>query len=61
MLNQSEIESCGRIEIDIRDSIKQRGYSSVVYANHDRDSIGAVVDCNGLSLYFSGDTLSTWY
>lgn len=59
MLNQSEIRNhVEGIEIDIRDSIKRRGFTvTAVYANHDRDSIGVVVDCNGLSLYFSGDTL----
>ena len=45
------------IEIDIRDSIKRRGFTvTAVYANHDRTAL-ALVDCNGLSLYFIGDTL----
>jgi L-ascorbate metabolism protein UlaG (beta-lactamase superfamily) len=30
---------------------------TAVYASHDRDSIGVLVECEGTTLYFSGDTL----
>lgn len=59
MLQASDLKnSVNGIELDVGDCVEQNGFKvTAVYANHDRDSIGAIVECGGITVYFSGDTL----
>ncbi|MDR1205340.1 MAG: MBL fold metallo-hydrolase, partial [Peptococcaceae bacterium] len=46
------------IPLDCGDTVDRCGFRlTAVYASHDRDSIGVLVECEGATLYFSGDTL----
>ena len=51
-------ENMETVTLNCGETFAQKGFSiQAVLADHDNDSIGAVVESNGVRMYFSGDTI----